>query len=252
MRDELRLCDRQLLRIRGVMPSPRPRQPRLRVRQGSPRPPIRWQPSTRSTTTSPQLATGRWRRGLRRVRQLYRTMDWAKHTTVFAAVVAATGLAISAWGTLKSAQVADDQLSQSRESAQEQLRQQAVRVTMWGTKNAVVIANRSLDPVTGVARSYFLSSSSDGTYLGVIPPCSQVSIPLATSQIAHQPELLFLDADGREWAREPNGRLAGPYEPDAFGRTVNLFPREILNAKITGLADDPGARVRSLDSSECD
>lgn len=179
-------------------------------------------------------------------------MDWAKHTTVFAALVAAIGLAVSAWGTLKSAQVADDQLSQSRESAQEQLRQQAVRVTMWGTEHAVVIANRSLDPVTGEAEGSVPYSSSSGTYLGVIPPCSQVSLPLATSGIPGLPRLFFLDADGREWVREPNGRLTGPSQPDAFGSTLSVFPPKIFDVTLTGLVGESGARIRSLDTGECD
>lgn len=61
----------------------------------------------------------------------YRRVEWEKHTAVIAAVVAAVGLALTAWGTVKSAQVADDQLTQSQEQREDSVRSQASRITMW-------------------------------------------------------------------------------------------------------------------------
>lgn len=58
-------------------------------------------------------------------------MDWSKHTAVLAAIVAAVGLGFTAWGTAKSAQVADDQLAQSRDAQQQEEKAQASAVTMW-------------------------------------------------------------------------------------------------------------------------
>lgn len=82
------------------------------------------------------------------MRDWYRRSDMGKHTAVLAAVVAAASLAISAWGTWKSAQVADDQLAQSRDQQQKALTKQASLVTSWAESNAAVVANRSLDPAS--------------------------------------------------------------------------------------------------------
>jgi hypothetical protein len=149
-------------------------------------------------------------------------VDWAKHTTVLAAVVAAAGLAISAWGTLKSAEVANDQLAQSRDDQTKEERAQAQAVTMWHDWNknrveTVTVSNRSLAPVAvalwGVdgletTRQVF-------TYLGVLPPCTRATFTGHQIDEATIPKvldlwvggLLFRDSAGVEWQRTSGGYL---------------------------------------------
>ncbi|MFF0698456.1 hypothetical protein ACFYU4_38200 [Streptomyces tendae] len=106
-------------------------------------------------------------------------MDWAKHTTVFAALVAGAGLGVTAFGTLVSAEVANDQLAQSKEQRTEESMRQASRITSWREPGATVIANRSLDPAD-VYVDIEAINDGDGTsttFLGTVPPCVRVRIP---------------------------------------------------------------------------
>lgn len=197
------------------MPTPRSRRPRLRVRQLPPRPPVRLQPQP----AQPPVTVGHGQRVTTRTRQLrqwYGRVDWAKHTTVFAALVAAVGLAISAWGTVKTAEVANDQLATSREDNAKDHRAQAAHVTGWSEGSIVVMANRSLDPTWAMLNLQDLSREDpekvSHVILGTIPPCTAVAIPQqvvygAVSKTKPPPDwevqsLYFTTSDGSAWVRE--------------------------------------------------
>ncbi|MEU9072108.1 hypothetical protein AB0D60_35140 [Streptomyces sp. NPDC048306] len=106
-------------------------------------------------------------------------MDWAKHTTVFAALVAGIGLGVTAWGTLVSAQVAHDQLAQSKEQRTEESKRQASRITSWREPDATIVANRSLDPADVYLDIEAITddNATSTTFLGTVPPCVRVRIP---------------------------------------------------------------------------
>jgi hypothetical protein len=78
---------------------------------------------------------------------------------------------------MKSAQVADDQLAQSRQRAEDESRRLASRVTFWSEKAGFVFANRSPDPTV-----LFLVLSDTGRgsaigSLGTAPPCTSLHVP---------------------------------------------------------------------------
>lgn len=170
-------------------------------------------------------------------------IDWMKAATVVAALAAAGGLIFSAWTSYYSVQTAQDQLDQSREDADRELRQQAVLVSTWTQidgSNAArgepgvttgYIANRSLDPIDQVVvglstelegdpRTFPLDYKEAKTmlYLGALPPCSRVTLPaiVAKHQLGpgtplevsyHIPGVSFIDVYGQQWARPSSGPL---------------------------------------------
>ncbi|MFB7749977.1 hypothetical protein ACFC18_10445 [Streptomyces sp. NPDC056121] len=197
-----------------------------------------------------------------RLRRWYQRFDWARHTAVLAAVVAAASLAITAWGTYKSAQVADDQLAQSKADNEKDERSQSARIAMWGDTKVSVVANRSLDPAWA---AFFLNDKQrrenhDNTvtyvYVGVVPPCSAVSIPKAVifakaTRFAqpHEPRtgwlfqgLHFMVNDGQGWVRWNNGALTKSELP---------HPSKALQQQKEdgGLMADDRAKLKPL--SEC-
>ncbi|MFF7780357.1 hypothetical protein ACFZCG_38835 [Streptomyces tanashiensis] len=146
----------------------------------------------------------------------YSRVDWTRHTTVFAAVAAAAGLAITGWGTLKAAQVADDQLAQSRERKEQAQWSVTDRVSAWGEGDSTVFANRSLYPapahVSVLVGPIGSTSVISDLAVGVIPPCTQVVVP--NSAIVHivigkndgrllrrTENLIVRELDGTRWLR---------------------------------------------------
>ncbi|MFD5452224.1 hypothetical protein [Streptomyces sp. NPDC127100] len=166
--------------------------------------------------TAPFRVLGRW----------YRDSDWSKHAAVLAALVAAGSLAVTAWGTWKSAQVADDQLAQSREAAEDRIRQQAAKVTFWEDTKNVVITNRSMDPVYA-----YLYVDVDRwrrplplLRVGFVPPCQRLTVPADevqehlstirgrfTGKFVHVDSLYMLDSDSYFWRRMRGGQLEMVY-----------------------------------------
>ncbi|NBE53965.1 hypothetical protein [Streptomyces boluensis] len=148
-------------------------------------------------------------------------------------VVAAASLAITSWGTYKAAQVANDQLTQSREDNKKEEednkkeeRAQASRISMWveGTEpTRIVLANRSLDPAWAFLHNYSLGPKNiprNTMGIGVLPPCTRLSMPITKFIPDVQEDLLpqkgtshgkvklaIIDADGRKWLRGPDGSL---------------------------------------------
>ncbi|MGW6584443.1 hypothetical protein [Streptomyces globisporus] len=154
-----------------------------------------------------------------------------KHTAVLAAAVAAASLAVTGWGTYKSAQVADDQLSQSREQDEAEGRAQAVKVTVWTEPGVIVIANRSLDPVHAYLHATVGPESALLAILpaGIVPPCRRVDIPVGTApkkvlnaeiraDMKLTPErFTFVDAAGTMWERQGWGELLRVNSPETSG-----------------------------------
>jgi hypothetical protein len=173
---------------------------------------------------------------------------------MLAAVVAAASLAVTAWGTYKSAQVADDQLSQSREDSQKERRSQAARLTGWIDTRYLVVANRSLDPVLV---TMYLSSEQQRAadpkavvylYVGNLPPCTAARIPhaLISSSASKRYSgkgwavqgLHFRTSDGTSWMRVPTGELTEavpvPWEKIKDRGLGLIFDKQSKQSELTG------------------
>ncbi|MCF1594594.1 hypothetical protein [Streptomyces muensis] len=159
----------------------------------------------------------------------YGTADIGRHTAVLAAVVAAASLAVSAWGTYKTAQVADDQLAQSRASEKAATRHQVSQVTLWpqtiGGQRTYVIANRSLDAAylyLHVESGPVGNEAAHLVRLGAAPPCTRMELSVRTAHLSvRDPDrerpsttsfrllgLIVRDASGKVWEREDTGGLS--------------------------------------------
>ncbi|MEU5281688.1 hypothetical protein AB0G87_35370 [Streptomyces asoensis] len=200
------------------------------------------------------------------MRQWYRQTDWAKHTTVLAAVVASVGLAVTAWGTLKSAQVADDQLAQSREQHDEDVRAQASLISFWSEPGKTVVVNGSRTPASAWLRlapvhAWFDAEKrkrqwgygfDDRTFwLGLLPACKRIEIPskllLAVGAAPvfvpeaagpwYARELTITDASGNGWQRTYDGLL----QPLEYPRRLDASEYE------DALVDDSISTVTNLD-----
>ncbi|MFF1651323.1 hypothetical protein [Streptomyces sp. NPDC058240] len=196
------------------------------------------------------------RGGLDRFRRWYRRSDLGRHTAVLAALVAAISLAVTAWGTYKSAQVADDQLRQSRDEDAKDKQAQASRVNGWVEGREFVAANRSLDPtvmwvfLTSAERRASGSNLVTYVYLGVMPPCTAVRMPqrVVNTRAADLAKprgtgwipkgLHFTTSDGTRWVRWGDGRLMETSSEPAHRRPGDV-----------GLINNKQAKVSRLD--EC-
>lgn len=201
----------------------------------------------------------------------YQRTDWTRHTAVAAAVVAAASLAVSAWGTWKSAQVADDQLAQSREDHQEEGRKLTSHLTMWKTERddsggvtwTQFVANRNLEPVIVYLKiaSEELWTQPNGriakrplagmVLLGTIPPCTRYEIPYSVLETQVSPRfrltfwsiasLVAAEPSGTLWQRLPGGDIKSLTARDR--RDIALAEKEIYvpapleakDSKATGL-----------------
>ncbi|MFC8408017.1 hypothetical protein ACFUG9_31230 [Streptomyces griseoincarnatus] len=145
---------------------------------------------------------------------------------MLAAVVAAAGLGVTAWGTLVSARVAEDQLAQSKVQSEERTRRQASRITFWTEPytETTVIVNRSLDPANAFLVTETVNGAEGRGYgfiinLGTLPPCSQFRID--SDKLAEalpekgreglldlrQTQLHIIDTYGQSWTRQDDGTL---------------------------------------------
>ncbi|WP_143659366.1 hypothetical protein [Streptomyces sp. M1013] len=154
-------------------------------------------------------------------------------------------------GTYWSAQVAEDQLEQSKEQDEDKAKDQASKVTYWledhesdnqkqlgASRNRLVIVNRSLDPVKQVGflyRAYegemrgsvpiFRPAAAGGSWIPTIPPCSKITVestsllnedgsPVSHVAVSDVSEMAFNDAKGVAWHR-----VRGLLEKGKPGRT---------------------------------
>ncbi|MEV8204326.1 hypothetical protein ACWD9X_23425 [Streptomyces sp. NPDC005075] len=205
-------------------------------------------------------------------------MDWAKHTTVFAALIAAVGLGVTAWGTLMSARVAEDQLEQSKEQRSERSMSQASRITAWVEEDNTVVANRSLDPADVYLQAWAVRSnkqdvlgsdpSRDLVYVGTVPPCLRLSIPgdLLRSTLNNMgyiqldpknpgpifvSSIMIVDANGQVWERgygRPLGPTSGHDAKFALQRFATLNSI-VVNPDKAALASLPAIQTKGLE--EC-
>ncbi|GAA2511714.1 hypothetical protein GCM10010406_54910 [Streptomyces thermolineatus] len=159
-------------------------------------------------------------------------MGWPNVVTVAgagaAAIAAIAGLWFQAVATYWSQQTAEDQLAQSREEGEREVRAQASRVTAWAEDpvgegiGEVHILNRSPDPVTWIAVVLVLAEQAGGPMTSVtlrrndLGPCTEVVYPLKTlrwSPVYRAGEklvtprrslvdaLYFVDRAGHAWKR---------------------------------------------------
>ncbi|MET8218058.1 hypothetical protein [Streptomyces hirsutus] len=196
--------------------------------------------------------------------------------TLVAAFAAAGGLVFSGWTGYYSVQTAEDQLAQSREEADRELRQQAVLVSTWTQidgsnaprgepgETTGFITNRSLDPVhhvivglstkpdNGVLPASEYKESMALVYVGSLPPCSRVTLPsrLARRQLGPGmppdinytiPGLSFIDVYGKRWARPLSGPLQ-PLKEELHGSEEGLssIEKELFGKRLRlGLVNQP-------------
>ncbi|MFZ4132676.1 hypothetical protein OG986_33475 [Streptomyces cellulosae] len=137
---------------------------------------------------------------------------------------AGLGLILTAIVTWFGVLTAQDQLDQSREDADKEVRQQASRVTSWvlpgeNGKKVQVIANRTLEPILGMVFYYPVgvdtqngSISMVAQRLGQIPPCTSVLTEIPERNSFHG--FTFVDSSGRGWTRDSDGNLV---ESDVTG-----------------------------------
>ncbi|MFI2437345.1 hypothetical protein [Streptomyces sp. NPDC018693] len=155
-------------------------------------------------------------------------------STVIAALAAAGGLVFAGWTSYYSVQTARDQLSQSREDTDRELRRQALLVSTWTQidgsdaprgepgKTTGFIMHRSLDPVDQVVVGIATEPEPDEKAhnfmleLGALPPCSRVTIPAhtVTFTLGVRVELNYkivgvslVDVQGQRWTRISSGAL---------------------------------------------
>jgi hypothetical protein len=157
-------------------------------------------------------------------------LDWIKLGTAAAAFAAIGSLVFTAIATYYGAMVSRDQLEQSREDADRELRSQAARVSYWvenqGGSPRVHILNRSPDPISNVTVKFMIPIETDDPFEGPwvlfqnlllsLGPCSQATIPwsalsYSVGRTSERPPdksaylarvlVWFVDRDGTIWAR---------------------------------------------------
>ncbi|MFI9213887.1 hypothetical protein ACIGW7_37855 [Streptomyces sp. NPDC053253] len=187
----------------------------------------------------------------------YRHVDWVRHTAVLAAAVAAAGLAITGWGTVKAAQVANDQLAQSRERKDQEQRRVVSKVTSWSEDGATVFANRSLDPSRTFVTVYVVTAADPGSVwlllVGTMPPCSRVTIPDSVMKTAatgekdpyvdfHVHSLVMSEpsATGALWERNDEGGLRA-IQHDQWTRYKDRIPHHLKKLENPALLAAEGA-----------
>ncbi|KOV78622.1 hypothetical protein ADL01_14960 [Streptomyces sp. NRRL WC-3618] len=160
---------------------------------------------------------------------------WA---TALSAVAAAIGLFFSAT-------VASSSVDATRKQLERDRRQQAGRVSYWtedasGMSETVIVANRSLDPVTRVDLWFYAPDAGvDGyewVFMGfdAIPPCTRLTFaPRAIDDFlkgygiaqggAPIRAVQFFDSDGQQWLRDPDGLRAAENERKD-GEDVGVAP----------------------------
>ncbi|WP_328736549.1 hypothetical protein [Streptomyces bobili] len=153
-------------------------------------------------------------------------------------MVAAASLAISAWGTWKSAQVADDQLSQSKDARDDDLRQQVSRITYWPEDGKVVIANRSY----ATAYAYMSYGTLEGVLdIGLLPPCTLLSFDRSVLNPPVDVDLAIVDASGRSWRRTSVGQIIA----------VNLEPPTDMEGSYEFGGDKPPVQFATAPAKGC-
>ncbi|WP_405778827.1 hypothetical protein OG512_00755 [Streptomyces sp. NBC_01378] len=142
--------------------------------------------------------------------------------TMIATFVAAGGLAASAWTGYYQVKTSQDQLAQSAEDSEKEVKSQAALVSSWtqdgkNGRTTGYFANRSLDPISQVTIGVATGSDGEtqgGLYRGAkvlldfsdVPPCSVITIPQSAapgqSQYFAIAGFSFVDVRGQRWGRD--------------------------------------------------
>ncbi|MFE9127792.1 hypothetical protein ACFYOF_20695 [Streptomyces sp. NPDC007148] len=183
----------------------------------------------------------------------WRRVDWGKVATVAGVVGGVGSLLFSAVATYYGAKVSQDQLQQSREDSERQLRVQASEVTYWTEwPNGVRLhlVNRSPDPVTVVRLGFTTEDYHGGdSYswvldLPVLGPCSELIYDETKFKVYFPPaskspkvvkwldvgdsfgdtDMRFADSNGHVWKR-----TAGSLQ-----RTPSLYARPLPHLLLPG------------------
>ncbi|WP_189111827.1 hypothetical protein [Streptomyces camponoticapitis] len=150
-----------------------------------------------------------------------RAESWA---LIVAALVGAASLSVTAWGTYWTAQVAGDQLAQSKEQNEDKARVQASKVTFWlerpkgESRDELVIVNRSLDPVNQLVVNIHIRDDATLMLLppntfSMLPPCSEIRIAASDPRLDFgeskdlRVSMEFIDSAGMRWHRDSRGVL---------------------------------------------
>ncbi|MFC8247385.1 hypothetical protein [Streptomyces chartreusis] len=202
-------------------------------------------------------------------------IDWMQISAVGAALAAAGGLIFSAWTSYYSVQTAEDQLEQSREDADREVRQQAVLVSVWTQtdgrgaprgepgKTVGFITNRSLDPVDQVAVAIGVRTEADlpagpvgpkspktVLFLGPLPPCSRVTISALAVELSLSDGvrvndywivgMSFIDVYGQRWSRLTSGPLQPMKGTSGTSHTASEENVKSLYKALFGTVKGPG------------
>ncbi|MGW6354622.1 hypothetical protein ACWFR5_05295 [Streptomyces sp. NPDC055092] len=174
-----------------------------------------------------------------------------------------------------------DQLEQSREDSEREVRSQASQVSFWfegqGSKDPVLhVLNRSPDPVThpmvAFVADIFATKGTPDTLaigkidLGVLPPCSLLIIrsqqlrTQAMGESAEMPDtylwlsktyMSFVDRDGRYWGRI-DGHLASMKQIAARDRSMaNRAYKGVPPGKQVEVFLDDGDKPRTTSAPNC-
>ncbi len=160
------------------------------------------------------------------------------------------GLAVTAWGTVKSAQVANDQLAQSKERVAQDSRKVVSRVAAWQRGDTLIIANRNLEATVVYAVMGPIMRPKVVVWLGVSPPCTQLHMPLkpieeaarsaGERQFSHSFSGLIVtdSASGRMWWRLDDGQLLAlpkdALSPPSQVKRTDLMDPESRSAFLAG------------------
>ncbi|CAL9329124.1 hypothetical protein SUDANB96_00037 [Streptomyces sp. enrichment culture] len=186
---------------------------------------------------------------------------------IAAAVVGAVSLAVSAWGTYWTAQVAEDQLAQSKEQDADEKKDQASKVVFWveggngifpGIGTRLVITNQSPYPLTLLTVGLRITEQRDErtewssvarVARGGVPPCSELRVEAGDlrhtngTPVGDGPAALgvlslgFVDSKGEAWWRDESGRLQAARDFVQGQSTETAFE---VNGKARNLKDlDP-------------
>jgi hypothetical protein len=182
-------------------------------------------------------------------------------------LVAIATLGFTGWATLVQATVAEDQLAQSKQAAEEQARGQATRTAAWldqGPDGAprLHVANRSPDPVSAAFVTFsvdgntaaenvddevaalrngsrdWLSLGSGGVLFGSIGPCSELVVDMdVLDYTGHWNGVLKKHRMSRDDLRYQDPLMSFT---DASGVGWVRTERDLMNGQFEDVAEDGG------------
>lgn len=126
--------------------------------------------------------------------------------------------------------------------AQEERRQQAIKVSAWVEAHATAYGGRELQfhvhnasemPIYDVSLPMPEDEAAhEAEFIGLVPPGQTVQRPaprewLKTYYSPEPVEIEFLDSSGRQWTRDEQGFLTPAAEPESPDRTVSRWLRPL-------------------------